>query len=49
TSSQMTLSIMLVIVLIFLPIVLLYTAWSYYKMLGRIKVETIRRHNHELY
>ena len=49
TSSQMTLSIMLVIVLIFLPIVLLYTAWSYYKMLGRIKVETIRRHNHEIY
>lgn len=49
TSSQMTLSIMLVIVLIFLPIVLLYTVWSYYKMLGRINVETIRRHNHELY
>lgn len=49
TSSQMTLSIMLVIVLIFLPIVLLYTLWSYYKMLGRINVETIRRHNHELY
>ncbi len=36
TSSQMTLEIMLVIVLIFLPIVLLYTLWSYYKMLGRI-------------
>lgn len=49
TSSQMTLSIMLVIVLIFLPFVLLYTVWSYYKMLGRINVETIRRHNHELY
>ena len=49
TSSQITLSIMLVIVLIFLPIVLLYTLWSYYKMLGRINVETIRRHNHELY
>lgn len=49
TSSQMTLSIMLVIVLIFLPIVLLYTVWSYYKMLGRINVETIRRDNHELY
>nr|UCQ30816.1 cytochrome d ubiquinol oxidase subunit II [Edwardsiella piscicida] len=49
TSSQMTLSIMLVIVLIFLPIVLLYTLWSYYKMLGRINPETIRRHDHELY
>ncbi len=34
TSSQLTLSIMLVIVLIFLPIVLLYTLWSYYKMWG---------------
>ena len=49
TSSQMTLSIMLVIVLVFLPIVLLYTLWSYYKMLGRITPETIRRHDHELY
>ncbi|VEA46921.1 cytochrome oxidase subunit II [Salmonella enterica subsp. arizonae] len=34
TSSQMTLEIMLVIVLIFLPIVLLYTLWSYYKSWG---------------
>lgn len=49
TSSQMTLSIMLVIVLIFLPIILLYTLWCYYKMLGRINVETIRRNHHELY
>lgn len=49
TSSQMTLSIMLIIVLIFLPIVLLYTLWSYYKMLGRINSETLRRHHHELY
>ncbi|VDZ78541.1 cytochrome oxidase subunit II [Salmonella bongori] len=49
TSSQMTLGIMLVIVLIFLPIVLLYTLWSYYKMLGRINLETLRRNDHELY
>lgn len=49
TSSQMTLEIMLVIVLIFLPIVLLYTLWSYYKMLGRINLGTLRRNDHELY
>lgn len=49
TSSQMTLEIMLMIVLIFLPIVLLYTLWSYYKMLGRINLETLRRNDHELY
>ncbi len=49
TSSQMTLEIMLVIVLIFLPIVLLYTLWSYYKMLGRINTGTLRRNDHELY
>lgn len=49
TPSQVMLSIMLVIVLIFLPIVLLYIAWSYYKMLGQINVEMIRRHNHKLY
>ncbi|KJT62291.1 cytochrome bd-II oxidase subunit 2, partial [Salmonella enterica subsp. enterica serovar Heidelberg str. 622737-12] len=46
---QMTLEIMLVIVLIFLPIVLLYTLWSYYKMLGRINLGTLRRNDHELY
>ena len=49
TSSQLTLSIMLVIVLIFLPIVLLYTLWSYYKMWGRMTTETLRRNENELY
>lgn len=49
TSSDKTLSIMLVIVLIFLPIVLLYTLWSYYKLWGRINTDTVRRHDSELY
>ncbi|WP_254894252.1 hypothetical protein, partial [Salmonella enterica] len=25
------------------------TLWSYYKMLGRINLETLRRNDHELY
>ncbi len=44
----MTLEIMLVIVLIFLPIVSLYTLWSYYKML-RVSPRDLRRNDHELY
>ncbi|MFP1496188.1 cytochrome d ubiquinol oxidase subunit II [Escherichia coli] len=49
TSSQLTLSIMLVIVLIFLPIVLLYTLWSYRNIGGRMTTETLRRNENELY
>lgn len=40
-SSEKTLSIMFVVALIFVPIVLSYTAWSYYKMWGVIKAQDI--------
>ena len=36
SSSQTTLGIMLVVVVIFLPIVLAYTAWAYRVMFGRV-------------
>ncbi|MEM5315720.1 cytochrome d ubiquinol oxidase subunit II [Paraburkholderia sp. JHI869] len=49
TSSKMTLEIMLVAVIIFLPIVLGYTAWVYRVMHGKITAETIRDNQHTLY
>lgn len=49
TSSHETLEIMLIIVAIFLPIVLLYTGWCYYKMFGRLHADFIEQHDHQLY
>jgi cytochrome d ubiquinol oxidase subunit II len=43
SSSQLTLFVMLLVTLVFLPIVLLYTAWVYKVLFGRItlgEVET---------
>ncbi|MED5547665.1 MAG: cytochrome d ubiquinol oxidase subunit II [Pseudomonadota bacterium] len=42
SSSQGTLFIMLLVTLIFLPIVLLYTAWAYKVMFGRVTDEEVR-------
>jgi cytochrome d ubiquinol oxidase subunit II len=44
SSSAKTLAIMLIAVIIFLPIVLAYTAWVYRVLRGRISLEAIRRH-----
>jgi cytochrome d ubiquinol oxidase subunit II len=44
SSSERTLSIMLVAVIIFLPIVLAYTAWVFRVLKGRITLEELRRH-----
>lgn len=44
SSSARTLAIMLVAVLVFLPIVLAYTAWVYRVLRGRITLEAIRQH-----
>jgi cytochrome bd ubiquinol oxidase subunit II len=41
SSSQLTLMIMLVATLIFLPIVLLYTAWVYRVLRGRVTLEYV--------
>lgn len=46
SSSQLTLFIMLVAVIIFLPIVLGYTAWVYRVLRGKVTAETITK-NHE--
>lgn len=49
SSSQLTLNIMFVVVLIFLPIVLFYTIWSYIKMFGRLDKNHIENNKHSLY
>lgn len=46
SSSQLTLFIMLVAVVIFLPIVLAYTAWVYRVLRGKVTEETITK-NHD--
>jgi cytochrome bd ubiquinol oxidase subunit II len=44
SSSARTLSLMLILVIIFLPLVLAYTAWVFHVLRGRITLEAIRRH-----
>ena len=45
SSSARTLAIMLVVVLVFLPIVLAYTAWVFRVLRGRITLESVRQHS----
>ncbi|TMQ90083.1 cytochrome d ubiquinol oxidase subunit 2, partial [Escherichia coli] len=45
TSLQLTLRILFLIVLIFLPIVLLYTLCFYYKLFVRMTTDTLRRND----
>ena len=49
TSSLLTLKIMTIAALIFVPIILAYTSWCYYKMFGRITKDDIERNTHSLY
>ncbi len=49
TSSQWTLQIMFVVAVIFVPIVLSYTIWCYYKMFGRLDKNYIENNKHSLY
>lgn len=42
SSSHLTLFIMLIVTLVFLPLVLLYTAWAYKVMFGRITTHDVR-------
>jgi cytochrome d ubiquinol oxidase subunit II len=44
SSSAKTLFIMLIAVIVFLPIVLGYTAWVYRVLRGQVSLEAIRRH-----
>ncbi len=43
SSTQLTLILMLIVVLIFMPIILFYTAWVYNALRGRVTEEMIKR------
>ena len=49
TSSLLTLKIMTVAAITFVPIILAYTTWCYYKMFGRLTKEQIENNTHSLY
>ncbi|WP_211828648.1 cytochrome d ubiquinol oxidase subunit II [Kistimonas asteriae] len=49
TSSQLTLGIMTFVAAVFVPIILAYTTWCFYKMWGRIGVKHIEDNGHSLY
>ncbi|WP_413506745.1 cytochrome d ubiquinol oxidase subunit II [Serratia proteamaculans] len=49
TSSLLTLQVMTVVAAIFVPLVLAYTSWSYYKMFGRLDKNFIENNKHSLY
>ncbi|WP_147196318.1 cytochrome d ubiquinol oxidase subunit II [Pantoea sp. CCBC3-3-1] len=49
TSSLLTLKIMTVAAIIFVPIILAYTTWCYYKMAGRLTKAQIEDNTHSLY
>ena len=49
TSSQNTLSVMLVAAVIFVPTILGYTIWTYIKMFGRVNEKFVTDNNHSAY
>lgn len=49
TASELTLMIMFVVVCLFVPLVLAYTAWSYFVMRGRLNEQYIRDNDASLY
>jgi len=49
TSSYKTLNIMTIVAGFFVPIILLYSAWTYSKMFGRLDEKYIEDNNHTLY
>jgi cytochrome d ubiquinol oxidase subunit II len=49
TSSELTLSIMFWVAVIFVPIILLYSLWTYRKMWGRLDTQFIQENTHSTY
>ncbi|MGO0307475.1 cytochrome d ubiquinol oxidase subunit II [Endozoicomonas acroporae] len=49
TSSFMTLAIMTGVAVVFVPIILGYTIWCFYKLWGRMTAERIEKESHSLY
>jgi cytochrome d ubiquinol oxidase subunit II len=48
-SSYRTLQVMFWAVVIFLPLIVLYTSWVYRVMRGKITTEHVRQNTHSLY
>ena len=49
TSSQLTLTIMLWAVVIFMPIIILYTSWAYKVMSGKVTTKYIEQNRNSVY
>ena len=49
TSSQLTLNVMTYVAAVFVPIILIYTTWCYWKMFGRLTKEHIESNSTSLY
>ncbi|EPF73627.1 cytochrome d ubiquinol oxidase subunit II [Acinetobacter rudis] len=49
TASKNTLTVMTVVACIFVPLILIYTSWCYYKMWGVITKKHIQDNTHSLY
>lgn len=49
TSSQLTLQVIFIVTLIFLPIVLIYTSWAYKVMSGKLTASYIKENDKSLY
>jgi cytochrome d ubiquinol oxidase subunit II len=49
TSSHLTLNVMFIAVVVFLPIIVVYTSWVYRIMRGKITEEKIREETHSVY
>lgn len=48
-SSHLTLQIMLVATLVFMPLIIAYTSWAYRVMRGKVTVADIRANHHQVY
>jgi len=48
-SSELTLNIMFWVAMVFVPIILCYTAWGYYKMYGRLTTDFIEDNKYSTY
>lgn len=49
TASEMSLTVMTFVAMLFIPIILAYTTWTYYKMRGRLSREYIEQNKTSLY
>jgi cytochrome d ubiquinol oxidase subunit II len=49
TSSRLTLQIMLFAVIIFLPLILLYTSWVYSVLRGKVTAAALKENHHTMY